>query len=118
MRIKTGTVRRRKHKKIRKLSKGYYGQKSRTFKKAKEAVIRSLQYAYMHRRERKRDMRALWIIRINAAVREEGLKYSEFIHGLKKAGVEVNRKILAEIAVNDPSTFAELVSVARGALGA
>ncbi len=118
MRVKTGTVRRRKHKKIRKAAKGYYGQKSSTFKKAKEAVIRSLQYSYAHRKDKKGDFRRLWITRINAAAREEGLSYSRFIYGLKKAGVKLNRQILAELAVNDKDAFKELASIAKSAIEA
>ncbi len=118
MRVKTGIVRRRKHKKILKLAKGYYGQKSRCYRKAKEAVMKSLQYAYMHRKEKKGDMRRLWIIRINAACREEGLNYSTFIHGLKRAGVEINRKMLADLAVRDRVAFSKLVETAKAALQA
>ena len=116
MRVKTGKVRRRRHKKIRKLAKGYYGQKSRTFRKAKEAVLKSLQYAYMHRKEKKANMRQLWIVRINAACREAGLNYSTFIHGLKKAGVAINRKMLADLAVTSPTAFSHLVETAKTAL--
>ena len=118
MRVKTGFTRRQRHKKIRKMARGYYGQKHSTFRKANEAVMRSLQYAYRHRKERKRDMRSLWIIRINAAAREEGLNYSKFIHGLKRAGVEINRKMLADIAVTDKNAFAKLAEIARNALTA
>ncbi len=113
MRVKTGIVRRRRHKKIHELAKGYYGQKHSTFKKANEAVLRSLQYTYAHRRLKKRDMRKLWIIRINAAAREEGLNYSRLISGLKKANVAINRKILAELAVNNPTAFSELAKIAK-----
>ena len=118
MRVKTGTVRRRKHKKIRNAAKGYYGQKSSTFKKAKEAVIKSLQYSYAHRKDKKGDFRRLWITRINAAAREEGLSYSRFIYGLKKAGVKLNRQILAELAVNDKDAFKELANIAKSAIEA
>jgi len=113
MRVKTGIVRRRRHKKIRELAKGYYGQKHSTFKKANEAVLRSLQYSYAHRRLKKRDMRKLWIIRINAAAREEGLNYSKLISGLRKANVVINRKMLAELAVNNPLAFSELAKIAK-----
>ncbi len=116
MRVKTGTTRRARHKKIRRLARGYYGQKHSTFKKANEAVIRSLQYAYKHRKERKREFRKLWIIRINAAAREEGLNYSRFINGLKRAGVAINRKMLADIAVNDAEAFRKLAETAKNAL--
>lgn len=118
MRVKTGSVRRRKHKKIRALAKGYYGQKSSTFRKAKEAVIKSLRYAYMHRKQKKGEMRGLWITRINAAVREEGLNYSRFMHGLKRAGVSINRKLLADLAVSNREAFSKLVEVAKEALEA
>ena len=117
MRVKTGYTRRRRHKKIRKLAKGYFGQKSRTFRKANEAVMKSLMYAYIHRRQKKRDFRSLWIVRINAAARQEGLSYSQLIHGLKLAGIELNRKSLADIAVRDPEGFATLVEKAKVALG-
>ncbi|MEO0247229.1 MAG: 50S ribosomal protein L20 [candidate division WOR-3 bacterium] len=117
MRVKTGFTRRRRHKKIRELAKGYYGQKHSTFKKANEAVLRSLQYSYAHRRLKKRDMRSLWIIRINAAAREEGLNYSTFMAGLRKANVNLNRKILAELAVNNPAAFSELAKIAKAHVG-
>ena len=113
MRIKTGFIRRRRHKKIRRMARGYYGQKSSTFKKANEAVLKSLQYAYAHRKKKKAEMRKLWIIRINAACREEGLNYSTFINGLKKAGVNLNRKVLADIAVRDHEAFHELAELAK-----
>ncbi|MGB9824237.1 MAG: 50S ribosomal protein L20 [Candidatus Hydrothermia bacterium] len=113
MRVKTGFTRRRRHKKIREFAKGYYGQKHSTFKKANEAVLRSLQYSFAHRRLKKHDMRKLWIIRINAAAREEGLNYSTFIAGLRKANINLNRKVLAELAVNNPAAFSELAKVAR-----
>ncbi len=117
MRVKTGSVRRKRHKKIRKLTKGYYGQKSSTFRKANEALMKSLQYAYRHRKNKKANMRQLWIVRINAAVREAGMNYSTFIHGLKKAGVAINRKALAELAVNNPTVFSQLVDLAHSSLG-
>jgi len=98
------------------MAKGYYGQKSKTFRKAKEAVLKSLRYAYLHRRQKKGDMRSLWIIRINAAAREEGLNYARFINGLKRAGVEINRKMLAELAISDKKAFSELASIAKEAL--
>lgn len=116
MRVKTGYTRRRRHKKIRKLAKGYYGQKSKSYRKAHEAVMRSLQFAYIHRREKKGDFRRLWIVRINAAVRAEGLNYSTFMHGLKKAGIQMSRKVLADLAVRDPQGFSDLVSQAKAAL--
>jgi len=118
MRVKGGTVTRRRHKKILKLAKGYWGAKSRCFRRANEAVIRALANAYRDRKLKKRDFRRLWIARINAAVREYGLSYSEFIHGLKLAGIELNRKMLAEMALNDPQAFSEVVSKAKEVLSA
>ena len=117
-RVKTGFVRRRRHKKVLKAARGYYGQKSRSFRKANEALLHSLKYAYIHRRQKKREFRALWITRINAAARAHGLNYSTFIFGLKRAGVEMNRKALADLAATDPKAFSELVQVAKGALNA
>ncbi len=98
------------------MAKGYRGARSRSFRSANEQVMHSLQYAYRDRRTRKRDFRKLWIARINAAARRHGLTYSRFIRGLKLAGIEVNRKILADMAVNDPTSFAELVGMARDSL--
>ena len=97
-------------------AKGYYGAKSRSYRAAKEQVQHSLQYAYRDRRNKKREIRRLWITRINAAARINGLSYSVFMNGLKKAGVELDRKVLADMAVNDPETFAALVEVAKKAL--
>lgn len=106
----------RKHRRaVLEQAKGYYGNKSRTFRAANEQVMHSLQYAYRDRRARKGDFRQLWITRINAAARQHGLSYSRFIAGLRAAGVEVDRKILADLAVRDPGAFAALVEVARGA---
>ncbi|HHV61099.1 MAG TPA: 50S ribosomal protein L20 [Firmicutes bacterium] len=116
-RAKGGFVTRRRHKKILKLAKGFTGAKSKVFRRANEAVMKSLQYAYRDRRNRKRDFRRLWITRINAAARTNGISYSRLIDGLKKAGVEVNRKMLAELAVNDAAAFSELVQVAKGSAG-
>ncbi len=113
MRVKTGFTRRRRHKKIRKFAKGYYGQKHSTYKKANEAVLKSLQYSFAHRRLKKHDMRKLWIIRINAAAREEGLNYSKLMVGLKKANININRKLLAELAVNNEAAFRELAQIAK-----
>lgn len=118
MRVKTGFVRRRKHKKILKLAKGYYLSKSKVFRRANEQVIRSLYYSYMHRRERKRDFRKLWIMRINAAVREFGLNYSKFMHALKKLNVNLNRKVLSEMAINEPEAFRKIVEQAKIAINA
>jgi large subunit ribosomal protein L20 len=105
---------RRRRKKIIKLAKGYYGAKSRCYRIAKQAVVRSLVYAYRDRRTRKRNFRKLWISRINAAVREYGIPYSKFIKKLKDAEINLNRKILAELAVNDPKTFSTLVEIVKG----
>ncbi len=113
MRVKTGFTRRKRHKKVRDFAKGYFGQKHSTFKKASEAVLRSLQYSYAHRKLKKHDMRRLWIIRINAACREEGLNYSTFMAGLRKANVNINRKVLADLAVNNATAFSELAKLAK-----
>ncbi len=115
MRVKGPSSRKHK-KKILKLAKGYYGAKHRSYRRAKEQVLRSLQYEYRDRRLRKREFRALWIQRINAAARANGLSYSRFINGLKKAGVELDRKVLADIAVRDPEGFSKLVETAKSAL--
>ena len=104
-RIKRGVASRARRKKILKAAKGYYGARSRTFKVAKQAVIKAGQYAYRDRRQRKRQFRRLWIVRINAAAREHGLSYSRFISGLKEAGIEVDRKVLADIAMHERDTF-------------
>ena len=112
-RVKGGIVTRRRHKKILKLAKGYFGSKHRLFKTANEQVMKSLLYAYRDRRTKKRDFRRLWIVRINAAARVNGLSYSKLMHGLKLAGIEVNRKILAELAVNDAKGFADLATAAK-----
>ena len=115
MRVKT-SPRRYKRKKLKKLTKGYFGGRSRLFRTMKIAVMKSLFYAYKHRRERKRDFRRLWIARISAAVRPLGLNYSRFMNGLKKAGIELNRKVLADIAVRDPEAFKIIVEKAKAAL--
>jgi large subunit ribosomal protein L20 len=117
-RVKKAINARKRHKKILKLAKGFYGAKSKLFKPANEAVMRSLRSAYVGRRLKKRDFRRLWISRINAASRANGLSYSKFMNGLKLAGVQMNRKMLAELAVNDSSAFAELVNIAKEQLGA
>ncbi len=117
-RVKRGIHTKKKKKKILKQAKGYRGAKSRTFKAAKEQVMHSLQYAYRDRRARKREFRKLWISRINAAARQNGLSYSNFIHGLKIAEVDINRKILSDLAINDPKAFRELVSLAKEKIGA
>ncbi len=116
MRVKRGTKRTQRRKKVLKRAKGFYGRKSKSFRVAKEAVERSLQFAYRDRRNRKRDFRRLWIVRINAAARLNGLSYNRFMNGLKRAGCELDRKILADLAVRDPEGFAELVKLAQGAL--
>lgn len=115
-RVKGGPRARRRHKKVLKLTKGQRGTKHALYRRANEAMLKSLWYAYRDRRNRKRDFRRLWITRINAAARLNGLSYSRFMHGLGKAGVEIDRKILAELAVNDADAFAELAEVAKGAL--
>ncbi len=117
-RTKGGFKTRRRRKKVLKMAKGYYGARSRCYKVAKQAVEHALQYAYRDRRARKRDFRRLWIIRINAAARAAGLTYGEFIHGLRKAGVGVDRKVLAELAYHDPRAFGELVEKAKASLAA
>ncbi len=112
-RAKGGPKTRQRRKKVLKQTKGQWGARSRLFKRANEALIKSRTYAYRDRRQKKRDFRRLWIQRINAASREHDLPYSRFIHGLKQAGVDLNRKVLADIAVREPDVFAELVAVAR-----
>lgn len=107
-RVKRGVTARARHKKVLKQAKGYYGARSRVFRVAKQAVIKALQYAYRDRRQRKREFRGLWVVRINAAAREHGLSYSRFINGLKKAGITLDRKVLADLAVNDKTGFARL----------
>ena len=115
-RVKTGVVRRRRHKKILKLARGFYSGRRKHFRKAKEQLERSLCYAYRDRRAKKRDFRRLWIVRINAACRLNDISYSKFIHGLKKARIELDRKILADMAMNDPAAFSAVASKAKAAL--
>lgn len=115
-RVKRGNVRIQKRKKVLKQAKGYFGMKSKNYRLAKEAVDRALQFAYRDRRQRKRQMRRLWILRINAAAHQNGLSYSRLMHGLKTAGIDINRKILADLAVRDPQGFVKLAEAARGAL--
>ena len=117
-RVKRGVTASRRHKKIRDLAKGYYGAKHRWFRTANEAVMHAGQYAYRDRRVFKRDIRKLWIIRINAAARINGLSYSVFINGLNKAGIEINRKALSELAIADANAFARVAEMAKGALNA
>jgi large subunit ribosomal protein L20 len=114
VRVKRGYVSRRRHNKILKRTKGQWGTKHRLFRRANEAMMRSLWYAYRDRRQRRRDLRRLWIVRINAASRLNGMSYSRMIHGLKQAEIELDRKILADIAIRDPQTFAQIVETARG----
>ena len=115
-RVKNGAVTKARRKKILKQAKGYFGSKHRLFKTAKEQVMHSGMYAYRDRRQKKREFRKLWIVRINAACRENEISYSRFINGLSKAGVTVNRKMLAEIAIDSPKAFADLVIIAKDAL--
>ncbi|MBR5238964.1 MAG: 50S ribosomal protein L20 [Clostridia bacterium] len=115
-RIKGAVVTRRRHKKILKLAKGYRGAKSRLFRTANEAVMKSLVYAYIGRKQKKREFRQLWIARINAAARMNGISYSKLMNGLKKANIEINRKMLSEIAIADPAAFTALVEKAKAAL--
>lgn len=112
-RVKRGTVKNRRHKKVLKEARGYQGSKSRTFKSAKQQLMKSMSYAYRDRKNNKRNFRRLWITRINAAARLNGMSYSEFINGLKKASVDINRKMLSEIAVSDPDAFKQLTEIAR-----
>lgn len=115
-RVKRGTVRRAKREKLLTLAKGYYANKSKLYRFAKEAVDRALKSAFVGRRRKKRDFRRLWIVRINAAARQQGISYSQFIAGLNRAGVTVDRKMLAELAANEPGAFAALTTRAKDAL--
>jgi large subunit ribosomal protein L20 len=115
-RVKGGTVHRARRKKVLEQAKGYFGSKHRLYRTAKEQVMNSLSYAYRDRRQKKRDFRKLWITRINAACRENNISYSKFVNGLRKAGVIVNRKMLAEIAIDNPASFTHLVEIAKDAL--
>lgn len=117
-RIKRGVTKRRRHKKILKMTKGHQGGRHRLFRQANESMLHAYAYAYAHRRERKGDMRKLWNVKINAAARANGLTYSKLIHGLKLAGVEVNRKMLADLAMRDPQAFAEIARTAKERLEA
>lgn len=116
-RVKRGVTARARHKKVLDKAKGYYGARSRVYRVAKQAVIKAAQYAYRDRRNRKRDFRALWIVRINAAARVNGLTYGNFMNGLKKASIQLDRKVLADIAVYDKAAFAALVEQAKASLG-
>lgn len=112
-RVKRGVNAKKRHNNILKQAKGYFGAKSKLFRTANQAVMKSLNYSYIGRKQRKRDFRKLWITRINAATRLHGMSYSKFISGLKKAGVNINRKMLSEMAINDPQGFKELVDIAK-----
>lgn len=116
MRVKGGPQTQRRHKKVLSLTKGQRGSKHRLFKRANEAMMQSLEYAYRDRRNRKRDFRRLWIVRINAAARQNELSYSQFMHGLKQAGVDLDRRVLADIAMHDTAGFNQLAQVAKAAL--
>ena len=115
MRVKTGVVRRRRHKRLLKQAKGFFSGRRKHFRKAKEQLERSLVYAYRDRRNKKRDFRRLWITRINAACRLNGISYSKFIHGLNKAGIEMDRKILADMAMNDAVAFTKVIEAVKAA---
>lgn len=115
-RVKRGVTARARHKKVLAKAKGYYGARSRIYRVAKQAVIKAGQYAYRDRRNRKREFRALWIVRVNAAARMHGMSYSAFMNGLKKAGIEIDRKVLADIAVHDMTAFTALVEQAKASL--
>ncbi|WP_027626873.1 50S ribosomal protein L20 [Clostridium lundense] len=117
-RVKRAMNARKYHKKILKLAKGYYGGKSKLFKTANESVVRALRNAYVGRKLKKRDFRKLWIARINAATRSNGLSYSKFMNGIKLAGIDINRKMLSEIAINDPKGFSDLVQIAKAQINA
>jgi large subunit ribosomal protein L20 len=116
-RVKRGVVARRRHRKVLNRAKGYYGARRKIYRVAKQAVIKAGQYSYRDRRQRKRDFRSLWITRINAAARENGLSYSRFINGLKRAEVEIDRKVLADLAVHDKAAFKALAEKAQASLG-
>lgn len=115
-RVKTGVIRRRRHKKVLKLARGFFSGRRKHFRKAKEQLERSLVYAYRDRRQKKRDFRRLWIVRINAACRLNDISYSRFMNGLKKANIELDRKILADLAMNDAKAFSELAKQVKAAL--
>jgi len=117
-RIKGAVTTRKRRKKILKLAKGYWGAKSRVFKMANQAVMKSLTYAYIGRKQKKRDYRRLWIMRINAACKANGMNYSRFMHGLKLSGINLNRKMLSEMAIHEPEAFSQLCGTAKAAVGA
>ena len=116
MRVKNGMTRHRRHKKLLKQARGFYSGRRKHFRKAKEQLERSLVYAYRDRRQRKRDFRKLWIIRINAAARLNDMNYSRFMHGLKLAGIELDRKVLADMAMNNPAAFSKIAEASKAAL--
>jgi len=116
--VKRGVVAKRRHKKVLERAKGYYGARSRVFRVAKQAVTRAAQYAYRDRRARKREFRALWITRINAQARQCGISYSQFVAGLKKANIEIDRRVLADLAVHDKAAFSAIVEQAKASLAA
>lgn len=118
MRVKTGTVRTRRHKRLLKQARGFYSGRRKHFRKAKEQLERSLVYAYRDRRQKKRDFRRLWIVRINAAARLNDMNYSTFMHGLKVANIELDRKILADMAMNAPESFTKVAEASKAALSA
>jgi len=113
-RVKRGVTAHRRHKKVLALTKGHRATKHSLYRRAHESMLKSLSYAYRHRRERKGDMRRLWIARVNAASRAQGLTYAQFMNGLKESGVSLNRKVLADMAVREPESFANLVTIAKG----
>ena len=117
-RIKGAVTTRKRRKKILKLAKGYWGAKSKRFKMANQAVMKSLTYAYIGRKQKKRDFRRLWIMRINAACKANGMNYSRFMHGLKLSGIDLNRKMLSEMAIHEPEAFTQLCGTAKAAIGA
>jgi len=114
LRIKRGVTSHKRHKKVLAMTKGHRATSHSLYKRAKESMLHALSYAYAHRRERKGDMRRLWILRVSAASRAQGLNYGQFIYGLKQAGVDINRKVLADMAVREPEAFANLVTIAKG----
>ena len=113
-RVKTGVTRRHRHQKILKITKGQYGSRSKLFRRANESMLHSLWYSYRDRRQRRRDLRRLWIVRINAAPRQNGMTYSKMIHGMRQANITINRKMLADLAVRDPQAFTAVVSAMNG----
>lgn len=117
-RVKRGVTKRHRHKKVLAAAKGFQGSAGRNYKWAREALLHAWSYSYRHRRERKGDFRRLWIVRIGAACRQQGITYSQFMHGLKLAGIDIDRKMLADLAVNDPDGFAQLVGISGDAVAA